>query len=174
MVAGQHQEIVGDAQLGEQRVDGADLNPVAPTFVAKSSRFDVVIPVRRQKRKCSEPRHDLRLRTRPSVALQKFLQHDACRKHRLTRGEGIGKANDFRHVWRGVTPQSERPDAGIYELRSPSNALPLVVEVFIPIQFANQFHELALPTAHDELLAKPFVTVALLVFWPANHQGFVG
>ncbi|MEI9885131.1 MAG: hypothetical protein WDN08_01310 [Rhizomicrobium sp.] len=51
----QHHQIVPDAQLRQQRVDGSDPHTIATAMIAQLCRVDVIGPVRRQIPKRREP-----------------------------------------------------------------------------------------------------------------------
>ncbi len=61
------------AKLGKDRINSADLYPAAPTAVSKLRCFDVILSVRRQKRKSREPLEYLYPRAWSGKALQQLL-----------------------------------------------------------------------------------------------------
>ena len=65
-----------DAQLREQRIDGANLNSGSTTGVSQRSGEDVVFAVGLEQRKCSKALDDLRAGFRPGETLQQLLQYE--------------------------------------------------------------------------------------------------
>jgi hypothetical protein len=58
-IARKHQQAVVDAQLGQERVDRTNLNPVSTADVAQRRRFDVIRSIRDEKGKRREPIQNL-------------------------------------------------------------------------------------------------------------------
>ena len=66
------------AQLGKQRIDGADLDTGLAAGIAQSSRTDVVVAVRLKQRQSRKAFDDLGLCLRTGEALQEFLENQTC------------------------------------------------------------------------------------------------
>ena len=74
-VGGQHCQIVAEAELREQCVDRADLNPSAAALVSQLSRVHMVAPVGNEKRQRGEPLKNLRAIFGSAEPLQRLLQN---------------------------------------------------------------------------------------------------
>ena len=80
VVGCQQHELVPDAKLSEQGVDGADLHAGPTAAIAQIRGVDVILPVRCDERQRREPLDDVFARTRAGESLQQFLQ-DQSRSH---------------------------------------------------------------------------------------------
>jgi hypothetical protein len=69
-IARQHQQPMVDTQLGQQRVDRANLNAMTTARIAKRRRFDVIGSVGHKEGQCGEPIQNLLTRLWPREALQ--------------------------------------------------------------------------------------------------------
>ena len=112
-VGRQHREVVAEADLCQQRIDGADLNAATSAFVSQFGRVYMVAPVGNQQRQRGEPIEDLRAVPWSGEALQKLLKHKPGGQEFLAGFDGPDQFAWF--VCRGgrVAPKSQRPDAGI-------------------------------------------------------------
>lgn len=95
------------AQLGEQCIDGTDLDTGPAAGVAQRGCTDVVIAVRLNEWQCGEALHDLGSRLRPGEALQEFLQHETGRDDDLRAEQDLFEMLDLGHGGRDVTPKRE-------------------------------------------------------------------
>ena len=84
LVGGQQRQLVAQAELRQDRVDGSNLEPGPPAPIAQLRRFDVVLAIRRQQWKRCEAFDDLLACTRSGEPLQEILQHQARRHDSLT------------------------------------------------------------------------------------------
>jgi hypothetical protein len=75
MVRRQQQQVMANAELGEQCVDRADLYARTSAPIAQVRRANVVVAIRDNERQCGELCDDVPGRAQPAEALQKFL-HD--------------------------------------------------------------------------------------------------
>jgi len=69
-VGRQHNQIVTDAELGEQRINSSDLNAAAAARIAELGRIDMVIARRDDHRKGGEEFQNLRPSLWSPIALQ--------------------------------------------------------------------------------------------------------
>lgn len=76
-----------NTQLGDESVDGSDLDTLAATSVSQSSGFDVVVQVRSDDREQREGSDDLVSRLRTVEALKELLQDETRRDDDITAGE---------------------------------------------------------------------------------------
>ena len=88
----QHDEFVGDAELGEQRIDDSDLDAVAAAFVAQAGRVDVIAARRYDHGDGRETLDDPRPGAWAPEALQQLLKHQAGRVDRLAAPERFPQA----------------------------------------------------------------------------------
>lgn len=109
----EQRQAVTNAKLCEQGIDGADLQAGAATAVSQLGGFDVILPVRREKRQVVEVIDDRLACPWPGESLQKLLQDQAGRENHAAALQGGAKRV---HLGRGsdlVTPEGKRPDTGI-------------------------------------------------------------
>jgi len=111
----QQRELESDAQLSEQRVDGSDLDSVAPTVVAKVRSCNVVAALRLQARKGGEALEDGISGARSAEALQQLLQHEAGREDWLIATQTAPELGQLGCDLRSIASQGERPHAGVDE-----------------------------------------------------------
>jgi hypothetical protein len=115
----QHREVVAEAELRQQRVDRADLNAAASAFVSQSGCVHMVEPVRNEQRQLSEPIEDLLAIPRSGEALQNFLQNQSGGHEFLAGFDGTDQFASFVRGGGCVTPERQRPDAGIDKEAQP-------------------------------------------------------
>jgi len=75
VVGRQQRQFVTNAELREQRVDGANLHAGAAATIAQFCGIDVILPIRSQKREGREPVDEVFARAWSGEPLQQFLQH---------------------------------------------------------------------------------------------------
>jgi len=108
-------ELVPDTQLSEQSVDRAGLNTTLAASIAKLGSGDVIFTIWSQERKGGEVLDDLQSGLRSREALEKLLKYQPRREDSIT---AIKRTGERTHLWtvaRLVSPQEQRPDAGVYE-----------------------------------------------------------
>ena len=108
-------ELVSDAELRKQRVDGAELNASSAAGVAQLCRGDVILTVGVHPSEGSESFDDLLFGGRSSEALEEFLEDQACCDHERFAEQSISQR---LNLWFGslyVPAKPQRPDAGIDE-----------------------------------------------------------
>lgn len=76
-IRGQQQEIVSNAKLRDQCIDGPDLNTALSASIAKFCSGDVILPVGIEQWKGCEALNDLLPRLGAGKPLQQFLQHQS-------------------------------------------------------------------------------------------------
>jgi len=81
-VRAQHDELVADAESGQERIDRADLEAAAATVVAKVCRGRVIFALGHEERQWSEAVQDLLSRFRAAESLQDLLKNQACGEDR--------------------------------------------------------------------------------------------
>ncbi len=104
-----------DAQLSEQRVDGADLHTCSAARVPELGGCDMVFPIGLYQRKCCEALDDLRTRLRSGESLKQFLENQPGRDNNIGAQQGILEYVDLGFRGRGVSAQSERPHARVHK-----------------------------------------------------------
>ena len=84
-----------DAQLGEQRVDRANLQARATASVAQFGSINVVLPVWRQEWQSGKSFYDILAGTGSGESLQQFLKDQPGGNNRLAALQGMPQGNDF-------------------------------------------------------------------------------
>ena len=115
LVGGEQGEVVFDAQLRNQRIDGAKLHAATPACVAQLSGLDVSVACRNEQRQHLQALDEAGLILRPVKALQQFLQHDAGNDDGGAFLKCLAQDGDGRMIGRRVAAQRQRPHAGIDE-----------------------------------------------------------
>jgi hypothetical protein len=90
-VGRQQLQLVTHAELRNDGVNGADLQPGATASIAQVCGVDVILPVRRQKRQGGESVNDVFARTRAGKSLQQFLQDGTCDHDGSAAVEGVAQ-----------------------------------------------------------------------------------
>jgi hypothetical protein len=117
LVCAQERQLVPNAQLRQQRVDGADLHTRSSASVAQHSGGNVILAIGLKQRKRGKTLDDLSLSLRPRESLKQLLQHQASRHYNISAYQRV-----FERVHRGlrglgVTSQCQRPNAGVHHQR---------------------------------------------------------
>ncbi len=76
IVAREHQQVVANAQLSEERVNRAGLHALAPTDVAQFCGANVILSLRHDQRQCRESLEYLFAGLGSRKPLKEFLQHE--------------------------------------------------------------------------------------------------
>ena len=118
-VGGEELQVVMEAEAREQGVDGPELDAVTPAGIADVGRRDMIIAVRRDHRQRREALHDRVAGGGTAEALEQFLQDEPGRVHRLPGRERLPQTARLWSVVRRVSPERERPDAGVDEETHP-------------------------------------------------------
>ena len=99
-------ELVANAELGEDRVDGADLNPATPSPIAQLRGLEVVVAIGRQEGQGAEARRDRLLVTGPLKSLEEFLVDEPRGRDQLTAREGALESGDLENLGCGRSRRS--------------------------------------------------------------------
>jgi hypothetical protein len=83
VVARQHCQVVPNAQLSQERVDGSNLHTIPAASIPQLRRFDVIVPVGHKQGYCREPVNDPVSGLWAGEPLQKLLQNKAGRNDGL-------------------------------------------------------------------------------------------
>ena len=118
-IGGEQHQVVMEAEMREQGVDGPELDAVTPAGVAEIGGRDMVIAVRHDHRQRREVRHDSVTGLGAAEALEKLLKDEPGREHRVPGCKRLPQTIGFGSVARGVPPEGERPDAGVDEEAHP-------------------------------------------------------
>ena len=70
---------MSDAKLGEQGIDGSDLNAATAACRAQRGSVYMVLSIRLNQRQCRKAVNDLLSGPGAGKALQQFLENEACR-----------------------------------------------------------------------------------------------
>lgn len=116
LVGAEQLEVVGDAQLSDEGVDGAELNSGAATRVSQVCSRDVVLSRRLNEGKCAQASTDLGLGALRQKTLKKLLDDEACRDHQVRLDSHCQTPDRGAARW-GVTTKCKRPDAGVDQNR---------------------------------------------------------
>ncbi len=103
------------AQLREHRVDGSDLNTLAPAVIAKLCSGDMVAAVWHEKRQRSEAGDDLLGGPWTVKSLQQLLKHEARGEDSLTSAERIRQTFDLVTLLGCIPTQSDGPNRRVDE-----------------------------------------------------------
>lgn len=114
-IRGQERELMTDAELSEQGVDGADLHPGAAAPIAQVRGVDMVLPIGSEERQGGEPLDDVLARARSGEPLQQLLQNQPRRHDDFPNFQSLAQRFHFRRAGGFVTAQRERPNARIDE-----------------------------------------------------------
>ena len=114
-VGGEQPELVADAKLGTDRVDGADLNAPPPGAIANLRGLEVVVAIGCQEGQGAEACHDRLLVPGTVKSLKELLIDEASGGDELAFGERSLQRADLRHIGWPVAAQRQRPDARIDE-----------------------------------------------------------
>jgi hypothetical protein len=77
LISGQKRQVVTDAQLCEQGINGSNLYTLSAASIPQCGRVNVIAAIRNQQWQSSEPLDNVRLRFRTVEALQELLQYQA-------------------------------------------------------------------------------------------------
>ena len=102
-----------DAELCDDGVDCANLHAGSAACVSKGRCGDMVLTVRLDQCERGESFHDLRLCPGSCEALKQFLQDQAGGDDDIASGESLFECLDLRFFSHDISPECERPDAGI-------------------------------------------------------------
>lgn len=150
-VGREHHEIVPATELGEERVDSADLDAVLATDVPELGSFDMVRPVGHEEWERAEAVDDRVAGLGAAKALQQLLQHEPGRDDPLPRLKSITKSSDSRLAGGIISPQREGPHAGIDEEVHSARTLGLVFVLWIPLEGSEELDDTPLLVASDVL-----------------------
>ena len=95
------------AELGQEGIDGSDLDASATTGVADFGRSDVVLAVRCDQRQDGKAFDDGVVGFGTSETLKQFLQDQARRIKRFPRRQACSKTADFWNVARRILAECE-------------------------------------------------------------------
>ena len=104
---------MSQAQLGQQSVDGADLDSCLTAAVAKFGRRDVILSIRGQERQGCKVLDDFRPRPWSGEALQQLLEHQPGREYGIPALESGGKTLDLRLRVNRIPAQRKGPHTRI-------------------------------------------------------------
>lgn len=111
----QHREIMAQAELRQERVDGADLRARPTTAIAQLGGLNMVPSVRRDKRQGREPIENLRSRLGSGESLQQLLQDQTgCQNHVLAV-QSAPQGGGLRRLRWAIPAEREGPHAGVNE-----------------------------------------------------------
>lgn len=117
LVRRQHRQLVPDAELSKESVDGADLDAPAPACRANVGSSDVVVAIRHEQRESGESVDDPFAGPGAAEALEQLLEDEPGRHDLLSVFERPGESVDGGKRRRPVAPKRERPDARLDEQR---------------------------------------------------------
>ena len=115
VVGRKHDEVVADAKLREQAVDGSDLDAAASAGVSQRRRFDVIGAGRGDEWKGGKTLDDACCVPWPAEPLQQLLKDQSGREDRFSSRQGLPQAGYGRVIGRRVPSQGEGPYARVDE-----------------------------------------------------------
>jgi hypothetical protein len=113
LVCSQQRQIVSDAELRKNRIDGSYLDAGPAAAVADFGRINVVLAIRGQQWKGAEAIDNFRPITGAGKSLEEFLQDEASGYHRLANLQSALQCIDFRRRTGPITAKGEGPDTGV-------------------------------------------------------------
>ena len=123
-VSAQHDELVPDAESGEEGINRAGLKAATTTVVAKVCRGDVMFALGHDQRQRSESIKDLLSRFRAAESLQDLLKNQASGEDRSFVPKSVGQEVHAGMTLATIAAHGKRPDTGINEeLQSRDRAL---------------------------------------------------
>ena len=117
LIRAQQNNIVPDAELGDERIDCADLHPRPAACVSKACRGDMVITVWLDQCERGEALHDLLARPGTREALQQFLQDQSGGDDDVRTGERLSECPHLGFFNLDIASERQRPDARIDQER---------------------------------------------------------
>lgn len=96
-----------NAELGDQRVDRADLNARSPASVAQRCRGEVIFAVRLEQWKCRESHHNLRGRFGTRETLEQLLKNEPGGHDDIGSQQGVLQRLDLRLRRRNIATHGE-------------------------------------------------------------------
>ena len=115
VVRGQERQLVSDAELRKQGVDGTHLNPGPPADVPEFGRGDMVLTIWLEHRKRFEGFNDLVARRWARKSLEEFLKDKPSRDNDLVSQQGLPQGLYLRDRGIAVSSKAKRPDARVDE-----------------------------------------------------------
>ncbi len=115
VVGSEQRELVTDAELRKQGIDGADLHTGPATDVPNLCGGDVVLPIRLEHWKRFKGLDDLRPRRRTGKALKELLQDEASSDNQIVSEECLPQDLHLRDRGVAISSKAKRPDARIDE-----------------------------------------------------------
>jgi hypothetical protein len=91
IVSRQQRQVMTHAQLGEEGIDGANLQAGATAAVPQSCGVDMILPIWRDERQCRELLNYRVTRSRARESLQQFLQDEPCGYDHLIGLQGMAQ-----------------------------------------------------------------------------------
>ncbi len=114
-VCTQHDELVPDAELGEEGIDRAYLDAATTTVVAKICRRGVIFALGHEQRQRSESIENLLSRFRSVESLQDLLENQACGEDRPFVPKSVSQEVHAGMILTTIAAHSKRPDTGVNE-----------------------------------------------------------
>ena len=116
-VRGQQAKLVTDAELRQDRVDGAYLEAAAARPIPELRGLEVVVAIGSQEGEGAEPRDDGLLVARAAEALEELLVDEAGGDEELAVRERSFQGADLGRRGGGIAAKREGPDARVHEER---------------------------------------------------------
>jgi hypothetical protein len=115
LVACEHDQVMPDAKLSQQRIDGSGLNAGSPTPISQPSGLDMIIAIRHQKRNCRKSIQNLITSFRTRKALQEFLHDEARCEDCLAGFDRSDECSGLDRRIGRIATERERPDTRVNE-----------------------------------------------------------
>jgi hypothetical protein len=116
-IGGQQSELVPDAELGEDRVDGSDLKTSSAGSVSELRGVEVILAIWCHEGQRAEARHDSVLVASAAEPLQELLVDEAGRDDEHASCKRSFQSANLGRLGGGIAPKRKGPDARIYEER---------------------------------------------------------
>ncbi len=113
LVGCQQRQLVALAELDEQGIDGADMDPSAAADIADSGCCNVVLLVGLEEGDGGKGLHELVAYCWTSETLEHLLEDQSGGEDLLGTLESGTEGADLRRAWLAITARGQRPDKGV-------------------------------------------------------------
>ena len=117
LIRAQKNEVMSDAELRNQSINGSDLYTRPATRVSHGCRSHMVFAVRLDQCQRREPLDNLLARLGTSETLKKFLQYKTGRDDNFFTGKRVFECPHFGHFNFNIASEGKRPDARVNQKR---------------------------------------------------------
>lgn len=109
----QERQVVALAELHQQGIDGADLDPSAVADIADFGCCYVVVLVGLEEGEGGKALHELLSVFWAGKTLEELLEHQSRGEDLLATQESGTEGDHLRHAWLSITAKDQLPDRGV-------------------------------------------------------------